>query len=161
MNCLTGVRISSGPMTGQEAIGVTMEALTRTDIRFETFVPCEIAECLDHTGKRFNTPMGMRCTWCLGKILESALGNKGRLWNCHCNTNAAPCVEYHPKDLIRSKTHFRFQKDGSVKPHGKYGVSLEGPCDFMPCHHLPGCHTDKVRLGMAVSEWYARVAKAA
>jgi hypothetical protein len=148
----------SRPMSGPEAIDIIMDAVR--DLPFET-LPCELAECSSRDGRRYRLPIGIRCEWCLGKVLTSALENAGRLWTCRCPTNAQPCGLYVPKDLIRSKTKFRFNDDGTVRPHGKYGEDHIGPCQHSPCYHLPGCHYDRVRSGILVADWIATLRSAA
>lgn len=148
-------------MNPREALAVMTQTLIGTDIKFEKALPCEIRECGDTTGRRFKTPMGVRCEWCIGRIFAAALENGGRLWGCRCNTNAAPCPEYRGRDLIRSKTKYRYNANGTVKPYGIYGHDPEGPCLHTPCYHLPGCHTPRIRDGIQVAAWYESLKAAA
>lgn len=117
-------------MNPQEATLILMNELLKPDVRFELILPCEIEECREIAGRRFTTPMGIRCERCLGRVLAAALENGGRLWTCHCNSNAAPCQHY-----MRS------------------GRRID-VCANSPCYHKPSCHLEPVRKGQLVTIWF-------
>jgi hypothetical protein len=122
----------------REAVLIVMEALAKSDIRFEAILPCELEECRENLGRRYKTPMGIRCESCLGKVLSAALENGGRFWNCRCNTNAAPCPA----------------------PKKRWG-NRDERCGGSPCGHLPECHAPRNRAGIPVTEWFDRQRAAA
>ncbi len=148
-------------MNPQEAQAIIMDALIGTDIPYGHELACELIQCGETLGRRFKTPMGIRCESCMGKVLTSAYENGGRLWKCRCNTNAAPCHVFAPTFKIVSYTKYRHHADGSMTAAGKKDYLARPQCVNSPCFHLEECHHDLIRLGVPLADWFAGLARVA